>query len=662
MVKAKAIDRHRFVKKPDKMKIQVVLLLCLFYLPKMVSQNVGINADGSSPDLDAQTHIKSQSLKYGLLNEMTGSGPAIRYGTFNNASGDASAAFYGTYNQLINSGTSALYGNYNVLNSDKSAAMYATFNIVFGEGIARKYGTYNSLNASSGLQYGTYSTIDSDNNDFEQFGSSLIVKGSGNGDHFGTHHNLNGNGTGRKIGLSNSMSGSGSGVITGVSTSITNIGSSNHYGVENLIENGAGDHYGVHNTITGNVSTSGNHFGIYSLISSEGSGLHYGSYSELTGVGSGLQVGNGNEVSNSSDSEHWGTYNELSGTGSGSHKGSYNLMLGSGSGIQYGSHQQISISGNGAHLGCVNDLSSVGDGDHYGSKNSLSGNGEGDQYGTHNEITNSGSGTKYGTFNAVTSGTGLHYAGWFDAAGSTNNYAAVFNRGDVVANEVGGTFDFRVESNNENGMFFVDGTNDRVGVGTDAPAVTLHINDDDSSGRIVLIENVNTSNNADALAIKIGPNANPTTSNAYIAFRDGDNSVIGSITGNGGGGTNYNTTSDRRLKKNIQDFDGGLELVNKIQSRIYERVSNPGHEEIGFIAQELYEILPQIVSGNPDQSINAPMSVDYGKLTPVLVAAIQELSLQNELLKTEIERQSSLLQSILHAQEQGATYSATLKK
>ncbi len=59
--------------------------------------------------------------------------------------------------------------------------------------------------------------------------------------------------------------------------------------------------------------------------------------------------------------------------------------------------------------------------------------------------------------------------------------------------------------------------------------------------------------------------------------------------------------------------------------------SAPGKEQIGFIAQELIEIYPQAVSGDPDGNVDeAPMGVDYGSITPLLLKAIQE---QQELIE-----------------------------
>ena len=42
----------------------------------------------------------------------------------------------------------------------------------------------------------------------------------------------------------------------------------------------------------------------------------------------------------------------------------------------------------------------------------------------------------------------------------------------------------------------------------------------------------------------------------------------------------------------------------------------------GFIAQEMQEVVPEAVSGDPDGE--EMMSMDYGRITPVLVAALQD--------------------------------------
>lgn len=103
----------------------------------------------------------------------------------------------------------------------------------------------------------------------------------------------------------------------------------------------------------------------------------------------------------------------------------------------------------------------------------------------------------------------------------------------------------------------------------------------------------------------------------------------GSVTYNRGVGvTAYNTTSDYRLKTEIQDFDG-LNIVNKLKPKEF-RIDNAENKAIGFIAHELQEYLPQAVNGIKDDvdEDGKPIyqSVDYSQLTALLTKAIQELS------------------------------------
>jgi hypothetical protein len=103
-------------------------------------------------------------------------------------------------------------------------------------------------------------------------------------------------------------------------------------------------------------------------------------------------------------------------------------------------------------------------------------------------------------------------------------------------------------------------------------------------------------------------------------------SVVGAITTNGTI-TVYGTTSDYRLKRNVQPMMGGLATVAALKPVTYDWISNGSAGE-GFIAHELQAVIPDAVHGekdalNEDGSINA-QGVDFGKIVPHLVAAMQE--------------------------------------
>jgi hypothetical protein len=93
------------------------------------------------------------------------------------------------------------------------------------------------------------------------------------------------------------------------------------------------------------------------------------------------------------------------------------------------------------------------------------------------------------------------------------------------------------------------------------------------------------------------------------------------------------TLSDRNLKINDTALPYGLAEVNKMRPIIHEWTSeaNMGDgKSIGFIAQEMEEIIPEVVSGEETKSL------DYPKLVAVLTAAIQELSAQNQALEARL--------------------------
>jgi hypothetical protein len=92
--------------------------------------------------------------------------------------------------------------------------------------------------------------------------------------------------------------------------------------------------------------------------------------------------------------------------------------------------------------------------------------------------------------------------------------------------------------------------------------------------------------------------------------------------------TTYNTTSDYRLKKDIQPMTGALSRVNTLKPVTYKWKSNDSDGE-GFIAHELAEVCPHAVTGEKDD-VDAEGNpvyqvMDSSFLIATLTAAIQEL-------------------------------------
>lgn len=100
--------------------------------------------------------------------------------------------------------------------------------------------------------------------------------------------------------------------------------------------------------------------------------------------------------------------------------------------------------------------------------------------------------------------------------------------------------------------------------------------------------------------------------------------------------TAFNTTSDRRLKRKIRSTERGLETLMRISARDFEFAAEPGRTVQGFIAQDLHAVYPEAVTVGGDDPKTEPWSVDYGRLTPLLVRAVHELKEQVDALRARL--------------------------
>lgn len=183
-----------------------------------------------------------------------------------------------------------------------------------------------------------------------------------------------------------------------------------------------------------------------------------------------------------------------------------------------------------------------------------------------------------------------------------------------------------------------------VGIGLGNAFYRLDVADNTSTGYVARFHNTSAGTSSRGIIIQTGPNSNPSSSVYYSLFLDGNGTNIGGIRGNGSGGTLFSTTSDRRLKQNIKQYSDGLDLIMQMNPTTYQMKSNPAQTEIGFIAQELQEIVPAMVGGNPSDDVEtAPMTVDYGRMTPILVSAIQQQQKVIDNQRSELEELKSLI-------------------
>jgi hypothetical protein len=221
------------------------------------------------------------------------------------------------------------------------------------------------------------------------------------------------------------------------------------------------------------------------------------------------------------------------------------------------------------------------------------------------QVENSGGDTLVNINNTTTNGSGL--------------YMTVYTSGSLVSSG-------RILQDNSGGMRFYTGTS------SDTERMRI------TSDRKVLFGTTTYA----GVGVSIDLDANiiikysGTASQVMTEFKN-NNGSIGSIVGSGSV-TTYNVTSDYRLKQDFKDFNA-LELVSNIKTYDYEWKSDK-RRMYGVIAHELQEVLPYAVQGKKDElesdgNIKA-QSVDYSKIVPILVKAIQELKAEIEELSNKI--------------------------
>ncbi|MGE0562852.1 MAG: tail fiber domain-containing protein [Flavobacteriales bacterium] len=276
---------------------------------------------------------------------------------------------------------------------------------------------------------------------------------------------------------------------------------------------------------------------------------------------------------------------------------------------------------------------------------------------------------------------------------------------EAVFNDASNDFDFRVESDGQDDMFFVDASTNSIGINTITPGNMFHFVSDGRAGWITLWENssasgglkqiynsnaangsrtfmgvTNYSASALSAAAIMGLSLNGTTTGSGgigvygAANNESGNAVEGSLSFSGGysgwsgyfnadvfcGGT-Y-SGSDRRLKRDIKPITGALEMIEKIEPVSYymdtEKYPGIGYDEnrlsYGFIAQDLELIIPEMVKEkNLVLNSNIPKSADEKferktelfkvvNYTLMIPIAVEAIKEQQEIIKSQEERIKAL--------------------
>ena len=230
-------------------------------------------------------------------------------------------------------------------------------------------------------------------------------------------------------------------------------------------------------------------------------------------------------------------------------------------------------------------------------------------------------------------GTSLPAAGLDVDRGATNGFTARFGR-------TSGTQFYMYSDTTASYLSTETGLFNAIGFAPASNFINFYTNNAerariDSSGNLLLGD---TSNPVDIrLYIKKTTatgdcqrivNASNSTGVSYISFRYGTGTPTetGYISTNGTG-TTYSTTSDYRLKEQVQPMTGALAKIAVLKPVTYKWKVD-GSDGEGFIAHELQEVVPDCVTGEKD-AVDAEgnpvyQGIDTSFLVATLTAAIQE--------------------------------------
>ena len=231
--------------------------------------------------------------------------------------------------------------------------------------------------------------------------------------------------------------------------------------------------------------------------------------------------------------------------------------------------------------------------------------------------------------NDVTDGTEDGELLLLTTVAGTNRSRMAIGPSETVFNEDSVDVDFRVESNANANMFFLDANGEHISFGT-------------TNGTVAQSNITGGLSYKPAAQLEVSGNGtqaaffNRTDTGNLIGFMTGSSSVGAiSVTGSG---TTYHTTSDRRLKENIEPLVATDKLMAMNPVSYTWKAFPDEPRSMGFIAQEMAEVMPEAVSTNEH---NDMMSMDYGRITPILVSALQDAHRKIEQLEQRIANMES---------------------
>jgi len=220
-----------------------------------------------------------------------------------------------------------------------------------------------------------------------------------------------------------------------------------------------------------------------------------------------------------------------------------------------------------------------------------------------------------------------------DVSGTFTQFLSINTNADLFVNNnrfiKWGTSDFSYIQGNDDSFLAFGVVNEVFRISENALRIGQTSDDtvgqDDTNVGASIEKNGRISSSTSGTVTGLNLNANTTsTDKHFIAFRQ-NGTLRGSVKQTSSG-VAFNESSDRRLKENIVDIKDALLTLLKLKPKEYNWKSDKNKvTEHGFIAQDLLEdkLCEYAVSYSKDDDW---YGMNYGRLTTIAIAAIQELA------------------------------------
>ena len=178
-----------------------------------------------------------------------------------------------------------------------------------------------------------------------------------------------------------------------------------------------------------------------------------------------------------------------------------------------------------------------------------------------------------------------------------------------------------------------------VGIGTDNPSYKLTVSSGTDDIGILTASSDSGSyvgflDNATSTIPKIGAVGNKLILDAsqYVGIKRTDPSYALDVSGTIRATGDVIAYSDARVKENVETIPNALDKVKSMRGVGYNKIGEQ-KRSIGVIAQEMLEVMPEVVS----QDEQGMYSVAYGNLVGVLIEAVKELEAKVESLEAKLD-------------------------